>query len=119
MAALLGEPGGVGEVSSAKGLVGYESKVLGMGISLHGGSVGQPGMGSSTGDFEIWLKGALKVESSLSVCGSSVKGTWRDGSLAGDPEGYVEKALETGISSHRAVWGTWRRAHLLRTLRAG
>jgi hypothetical protein len=30
-----------------------------------------------------------------------VKGTCREGSLAGDPEGYVEKALETGISFHR------------------
>jgi hypothetical protein len=30
-----------------------------------------------------------------------VKGTWRQGSLAGDSEGYVEKALETDISSHR------------------
>jgi hypothetical protein len=27
--------------------------------------------------------------------------TWRKGSLAGDPEGYVEKALETGISFHK------------------
>jgi len=34
-----------------------------MGISPHGGSVGQPGLGSSTGDFEIWLKGAVEVES--------------------------------------------------------
>ena len=32
-----------------------------MGISLHGGSVGQPGVGLSTGDFERWLKGALEV----------------------------------------------------------
>ena len=30
-----------------------------------------------------------------------MKGTWWEGSLAGDPEGYVEKSLETGISSHR------------------
>jgi hypothetical protein len=30
-----------------------------------------------------------------------MKGTWREGSLAGDPEGYVEKALEMGISFHR------------------
>ena len=30
-----------------------------------------------------------------------MKGTWSAGSLAGDPEGYVEKALETGISSHK------------------
>ena len=33
-----------------------------MGISLHGGSVRQPGVGLSTGDFERWLKGALEVE---------------------------------------------------------
>jgi hypothetical protein len=37
----------------------------------------------------------------VSPFGSAVKGTWRKGSLAGDPEGYVEKALETGIYSHR------------------
>jgi hypothetical protein len=30
-----------------------------------------------------------------------VKGTWREGSLAGDPKRYVEKALEMGISFHR------------------
>jgi hypothetical protein len=30
-----------------------------------------------------------------------VKGTWSGGSLAGDPEGFVEKALETGIFTHR------------------
>jgi len=49
-----------------------------------------------------------------------VKGTWREGFLAGDPEGYVEKALEKGLSFHRGpVWGTWRGAHLSGTLRAG
>jgi hypothetical protein len=48
--------------SFAKGPEGYERKALGMGISLHGGSGGQPGVGSSTRDFEIWLKGALEVE---------------------------------------------------------
>ena len=30
-----------------------------------------------------------------------MKGTWREGSFAGDHEGHAEKALETGISSHR------------------
>jgi len=30
-----------------------------MDIPLYGGSVGQTGVGSSTGDFEIWLKGSL------------------------------------------------------------
>jgi hypothetical protein len=49
-----------------------------------------------------------------------VKGTWREGSLAENPEEYIEKALETGISFHRGyVWGTWRRALLPRTLRDG
>jgi hypothetical protein len=58
----------------------YEWQVLEMGISLHGGSVGQPGVGSSTGDFEKWLKGALDVghlSLSLSLYGSSVKVTWK------------------------------------------
>jgi len=49
-----------------------------------------------------------------------VKGTWREDSLVEDPEGYVEKALETGFSFHRGpVWGTWRRACLQGTLRKG
>ena len=42
--------------------VRYEKNALETGISLHGGSVRQPGVGSSTGDFERWLKGALEVE---------------------------------------------------------
>ena len=37
----------------------------------------------------------------VSLCGSSVKGTWREGFLARDREVYVEKALERGISFHR------------------
>jgi hypothetical protein len=76
-------------------------------------------VGSSARDFEIWLKGAVEVKC-LTRCGSPVKGTWREGSLAGDPEGYVEKAVEKGISFHRGpIWGTWRRVHLLETLRDG
>jgi len=85
-----------------------------MGISLHGGSVGQPGVGLSTGEFEIWLKGALECLSPWEL----YEGSWRDGSLAGDPEGYIEKALETAISFHSSpVWGTWRRTGLAGTLR--
>ena len=60
MGALLGEPGGGG--SFARGTKGYERKALGMGIFPHGGSVGQPGVGSSIGDFEICFKGVLEVE---------------------------------------------------------
>ena len=59
MGALLGECGGEG--SFARGPEGYERKTLGMGIPLYGGLFGKPGVGSSTGDFEIWLKGALEV----------------------------------------------------------
>jgi hypothetical protein len=33
-----------------------------MGISLHGGSAGQTGVGSSTGESERWLKEALEVD---------------------------------------------------------
>jgi len=39
--------------SFARGPEGYEKKALGMGIPLFGGSVGQPRVGSSAGDFEI------------------------------------------------------------------
>ena len=34
---------------------------LEMDITPHGGLVGQPGVGSSPGDFESWLKWALEV----------------------------------------------------------
>ena len=33
-----------------RGTLGYEMKAVETGVSLHGGSVGQPGVGSSTGD---------------------------------------------------------------------
>ena len=46
-----------------------------------------------------------------------MKGTWREGSLAGDPEVYVGKALETAVSFHRGhVWENRGRVHLLGTL---
>ena len=41
---------------------GYKRKDVGMGIPLYGGSVGQPGVVSSTRDFEIWLKGLGALE---------------------------------------------------------
>jgi hypothetical protein len=67
------------------GTLGYERKALGTGISVYRGSVGQPGMGLSTGDFETWLKGALKV-GCLSL--------W----------GLCEGNLEGGFP----FWGPWR-----------
>ena len=48
---------------------------MGMGY-LQWGSVGQPGVGSSTRDFEIWLKGALRVghHSLWEFCGGYMEG---------------------------------------------
>jgi len=49
-----------------------------------------------TRDFERWMKGTLGVEH-LSLRGlfeENLEGDF----IAGDPGGYVEKALETGIS---------------------
>ena len=51
--ALLLEPGGSG--SFAGDPLGHERKALETGICLHGNSAGQPGVGSSTRDFERWL----------------------------------------------------------------
>jgi len=69
---------------------------LGTGISLHGGSVGQPGVGSSTGDFERWLKGALEVGhlSLWELCKGNLEGglpcwgPWRIG-RKGSGEGHL------------------------------
>jgi hypothetical protein len=58
---------------------------VGRGISLHSSSVGKPGVGPSTGGFERWLKGVLEL-GHFSL-GSFMKGTWREGPLAGNPGG--------------------------------
>jgi len=69
------------------GTLGYERKSLETGISLHGGSVGQSGVGSSTGDFERCLKVALELQylSLWELCegnlvgGLPCWGSWRIG----------------------------------------
>ena len=62
-------------------LVGYERKGIATGISLLSGSVEQPGVRLSTGDFERLLKGAL--EAGVSLYGSSAKGNCRSAPLLG------------------------------------
>jgi len=64
---------------------------LGMGIFPLGGSVGLPGVGLSTGDFEIWLKGALGVEwlSLWELC----EGNLEDGLSTGVFKGWMKGAL--------------------------
>jgi hypothetical protein len=54
-------------------------------------------VGSSTGDFKIWLKGALGVEC-LSLW-ELVKGTWREGSLAGEGSstGDFERCMKGAV----------------------
>jgi hypothetical protein len=83
MGALLGN---LGEGSFAGGHEVYESKALGMGVSPMGAwlsiSFGRPREGLSTGDFEIWVQGALGVEcpSLWELCEGNLEG----GFLAGD-----------------------------------
>jgi len=74
MGTLLGEAGGGS--SFARGPEGYERKALGMDISPHGGSAEQPGVGSSTRDLEVLLKGALGVEclSLWKLCEGNLEG---------------------------------------------
>ena len=40
--------------SFTRGPEGYERKAPAMGVSLYGSSAGQPGVGSSTRDFQLW-----------------------------------------------------------------
>ena len=100
MGALLGNLKGG---SIARGLTSYKRKALGMDNPLYGGSVEQRGVCLSNGDFEMWLKGIWSC--GVPLCGSSMKGIWRERSLAGEPERYVGKSFETGISFHMgSVW---------------
>jgi hypothetical protein len=61
-----------------------------MGSSLYGGSVVATCGGLICWDFKILLKGLWRW--SVSLCGSSGKGTWR-GLPPRDPEGYLKKSL--------------------------
>jgi hypothetical protein len=91
MGALLGNLEGG---SFTRGHEGYERKALGMGISPHGDSAVQPGVGPSAGDFEIWLKGALGVEclSLRELCEENLEG----GLLCWGPLGIGRKGSGDG-----------------------
>jgi hypothetical protein len=68
--------GGLGVGLLFRGPEGNERKSLGMGASPNGGSAGRPEVGSSAGDFEVWLKGALGVErlSLWELCEGNLEG---------------------------------------------
>jgi len=86
---------------------------VGTGISFHGGSIGQPGVGSSTVDFERWLKGALEVGhfSLWELCEGHFslwelcEGNLEEGLPFWGPWRIGKEALEMGISFHRASAG--------------
>jgi hypothetical protein len=104
--------------SFARGPEGYERRLWGQESLFMGAQLGNQEWDNLPGSLRYGRKGLWMW--CVSLCGSSVKGTWREGSLAGNPEGYLEKALEMGISFHRgSVWGTWRRAPVPGSLRAG
>jgi hypothetical protein len=85
-------------------------------VSLHSDPVGEPGEGMSIyWEFCELAEGGPSLWS-ISLYGRSVMGTWREGSFAGDPEEYVEKALETGISSHTGPSGETGRGLVYRGL---
>jgi hypothetical protein len=77
--------------SFTRGHEGYERKALGMGISPHGGTDGQPGVDSSDEDFEIWLKGAVGV---VCVClGELCEGNLEEGPLGIGMKGSGDEHL--------------------------
>jgi len=45
--------------------------------------------GSHTGDFERRMKEDFGKRS-ISLCGSFMRGTWKDGPITGDPERYTK-----------------------------
>jgi hypothetical protein len=47
-----------------------------------------------TGNSERQLKEVCGSGASLSLCGSSVRGTWREGSFTGNSESYVRNVKE-------------------------
>ena len=98
---------------------GYVQEGSGNGHLSIGAPLGNLERGSFTRDFERWMRwgpiagtgewGSIDWELwefvegglwiwSISLYGSSVRGTWRGGSFVGGPKGYEGKALGTGIS---------------------
>jgi hypothetical protein len=83
-----------------------------------GGPVGQPGVGSSTGDFVRWLKEALELERlSLWELG---EGNLEGGLPCWRPCRIGRKGSEDGhLFPLGPRWGTWKGAYLPGTLRDG
>ena len=87
---------------SLLGTLGYERKALRTGISIHGGSFGQPGVGLSTGDFERWLKGA---QGGAFLCMELCERNLEGGLPCWGPWTIGRKGSGDGISFHRDPTG--------------
>ena len=78
---------------------GYVEKALETGISFHRSPSGEPGRGSSNGDFDSWMKGALGMERlSLKRLHGGGLG---DAPSLGTLEDMLRKTPNKGISLHR------------------
>jgi len=75
-----------------------------MGTSLHRGHTGTHGGRGFCSPGTLIVEGGL-WKWSISLYGCSVRGTGNGGTSTGNPEGYVEKALNTDISLHRGLTG--------------
>jgi hypothetical protein len=63
----------------------------------------------------VIVEGGLQ-KGSISICGSSVRGTWSGCSFAGDPEGYRKGGSGGGpLSPWGPRWGAWKGAYILGT----
>ena len=68
------------------------------------GPAGEPGRGSSTRDFERWMKGGSRNGAFLSE-EAQCRGPLGRAPLMGTLEDMLRKALDTGISLHRGPVG--------------
>ena len=103
-----------------RGTLGYERKALETGISLHGSSVGQNRVGSSTRGFERWLKKALEVERLSFSLWALCEGNLEGGLPCWGPWRIGRKSSGAGhLFPWGPHWGTWKGAHLPGTLRDG
>jgi hypothetical protein len=90
-----------------------------MGISLHRNPLWKPGGGG--GYWEIWeIVEGEPCKRNISPCGGCITGTWRESSLTGDPDEYVEKGSGNGhLSSLGSMLGNLEWVHLPGTLGDG
>jgi len=87
---------------AAAGLLGARVWVISRGCRVLPDNAQQANI-DAPGGLVYWVHWEMEVERLF--MGALWRRTWREGSPAVDPGGYVEKALDMGISLHRGpVW---------------